>query len=130
MIVDQRDASEHGPRLSGPEYDRRIVALHSGLPPRLGRNQQTELRRVELELSIDYRLGVDFPADRRDQLWAVAQRIERRRLRLIFRYLMRRLRPHGTEMGAADMAGYLVQEYSRVLNETELEAFLGDEMVN
>jgi hypothetical protein len=116
----------HGPRLSGEEYDRRVVRIHEGRPPVPSRDEDRELRRAELDLAIDHRLGRDFPAERREQLWQVAQDVERRRLRLIGKHLLGRLlrrREPGPEKAANRLAGWMVDRYAEVLDERELEAF-------
>lgn len=71
---------EHGPRLSVEEYERRVVALHEGGPAMPTRDEDLRLRRAEFELAVDHRLGVKFPAVRRERLWAAQQRMERRKL--------------------------------------------------
>lgn len=121
------DELGHGPRLSGREYDRRIVRLHEAQSERPSREEDRELRRRELDLKIDHRLGRDFPSERREALWDVAQRVERRRPLLLARHLLRRLWPMGLERGAADLADYMIDEYAKVLTPQELEAFLGDD---
>ncbi len=116
----------HGSRISDEEYDRRVVELYSELPPVPTREQDTRVRRQELELAIDHRLGKDFSRDRRDALWALQQRVERRRMRLMSRHLVRWLLPGAVPRGANRLAGYLVDEYARELNRAELESFFGD----
>ena len=116
----------HGRRLSDEEYDRKVVALYSGLPPVATRQQDKCVRRHELDLAIDHRLGIDFPRDRRDALWAIQQRVERRRIRLMFGYLVRWLMPGAVSRGANRLAGYLVDEYAKELNHAELESFFDD----
>jgi hypothetical protein len=117
----------HGPRLTDEEYDRKVVELYRGLPPVPTREQDTRIRRQELELAIDHRLGKDFPRDRRDALWVIQQRVERRRKRLMFRHLVRSLLPGGVSRGANRLAGYLVDEYAKELNQAELKSFFGEE---
>jgi len=114
----------YGPRLTDEEYEKRIVALQSELPSRPSQEEDRAARRRQLELAIDHRLGRDFPADRREALWEVQQRIEKRRLRLAFRYLLRRLAPRLLARGAHSLAGYAVDEYAAVLTEPELRRFL------
>src|SRR5580704_10542882 len=82
---------DYGPRLTDEEYERQILSLHQTLPPLPSPDQDREARRQELELAIDHRLGRGFPRDRRSALWAVQQHIERKRLRLGIKYLLRRL---------------------------------------
>lgn len=119
----------YGPRLTGEEYDRRIVALHSGLPPVPSREQDRRIRRAALDLAVDHRLGRDFPRDRRDALWAVQERLERKRIKLMGAYLLKRLFGKSMARQARGLAGYVVDQYATVLNSSELEAFFGAEEV-
>lgn len=116
----------HGPRISDEEYDRRIVDLYTGVPEAPSCAQQTRLRRHELDLTIDHRLGCAFPQDRRDALWAIQQRVEKQRVRLMLRHLFRRLLPGALERGAQGLAGYLVDEYAKILSPGELESYFGE----
>jgi hypothetical protein len=83
-------APEHGPKLSAEEYERRIVALYADGPAMPDREEDLRLRRAEFELAIDHRLGVAFPADRRDRLWAAQQGVDRRRAWYLFKGLFAR----------------------------------------
>ena len=87
-------------------------------------DQERALRRGELELSIDYRLGRNFPPDRRAALWEVQQRIEKRRLRLALGHLWRRFFSMLLQRDAGAMAAFAADEYSKVLSEPELRRFL------
>ena len=60
--------TDHGARLTADEYQERICSLYetSNLGSVKGRYLAAK---SEFSLSIDFRLGVDFPQDRRDQLW-------------------------------------------------------------
>jgi hypothetical protein len=119
----------YGPRLGDDEYDRRVVALHTGLPAAPDREQRRRVRRAELELAIDHRLGRDFPRERREALWAVAERIERHRLRLFLGHLLRRLFPAALARAGQRMASFVVAEYATVLRPEELEAYFGADEV-
>ena len=113
----------HGPRLTDEEYERRIIELHRGLPPMPTKDQDREVRRRELDLAIDHRLGRDFPAERRKALWAVQQRVEKKRLRLGVKYLLRNLFATNLARDAQGLAGYMVDEYAKVLTKPELKSF-------
>ncbi len=115
--------NDHGPRLDDEEYDRRVVDLHEGLPPVPGREQDRKVRRAELELAIDHRLGRDFPAERRERLWQVMQEVERRRLRLVGRYLLGRVFHRRPARSANRLAGWMVDHFAEVLDPRELESF-------
>ena len=81
----------YGLRLTDEEYEKRIVELHRGLPPMPTDEQDRQVRRMALDLAIDHRLGCDFPPERRESLWAVQQRVEKKRLWLALKYPFRRL---------------------------------------
>ncbi len=114
---------KYGPRLSDEEYDRRIIELHRDLPPLPTQDQERQVRRLELDLAIDHRLGCDFPQARREALWAIQQKVEKRRLWLALKYPLRRFFAKGLARDAQGLAGYLVDEYAKVLTEAELRAF-------
>ena len=116
---------DHGVCLSGEEYDKRIVDLHENLPPTLSPNMERQVRRQEMDIAIDYRLGCNFPKHRRDQLWEVQEQLEKRRVRLMFKYLFRRFFSKVLARRAQDLAGYLVDEYAKVLSREELEKYFG-----
>lgn len=119
-----QEAPDYGPRLTDAEYERRLFELHRSLPPMPTRAQDAEVRRRELEIAIDHRLGRDFPAERRAALWAVQRGIDKKRLRLALRHLVRRLFPRHLVRGAQALAGYAVDEYAKVLSGPELRRFL------
>ena len=118
---------DYGPRLSDVEYDRKIVELYDKSPSRTTKDQERHLIRQELELKIDYRLGQNFPRNRREQLWRVQQRIEQRRLWFGVRYMLRQIIRRSETTEAQQLAAGVVKEYTKVLNQTELYFFLGDD---
>jgi hypothetical protein len=118
-----REELNHGPRLSDGEYEKRIVELHRGLPPMPTEAQDRRVRRMALDLAVDHRLGCDFPRERRELLWAVQQRVEKRRLWLAFTYPFRKFFTKSLARGAQGLAGYLVDEYAKVLTPAELKSF-------
>jgi hypothetical protein len=85
--------------------------------------EDRQVRRTELNLAIDHRLGRDFPPERRELLWAIQQRVEKRRLWLALKYPFRRLFAKSLARGAQGLAGYLVDEYAEVLTKAELKSF-------
>lgn len=115
----------HGLRLTDEEYEKRIIELHRGLPPMPTEEQDIQVRRMALDLSIDHRLGRDFPQERRELLWAIQQRVEKRRLWLALKYPFRRLFAKSLARGAQGLAGYLVDEYAGVLTQAEIKSFFG-----
>lgn len=119
----------HGPRLTRQEYERRIVELYRGLPPSPSRRLQDDTQRRELDLTIDYRLGRNFPQHRRENLWHIQQRIEKRRMSLLYHWLLRFLSPKRLNRGAERIAQFVVDEYAKELTPQELEAYFGQEEV-
>jgi len=119
------EVSDHGPRLTDEEYERRIIEIHRGLPPLPTEEQDRLVRRMELDLAIDHRLGRGFPQERRELLWAIQQRVEKKRLRLALTYPFRWLFAKRLARGAQGLADYLVDEYAKVLTQTELRTFFG-----
>ena len=117
-------ALDYGPRLSDEEYDRKIVELHRGLPPLPSEEQDREVRRRELELAIEHRLGRDFPAARRRQLFDVQRRLEKPRSGSAFRYLLGRLMPKYLVRHARFLADDTVDAYAKVLSRPELMRLL------
>jgi hypothetical protein len=115
----------HGPRLSDEEYEKRIIELHRDLPPMPTEEQDRQVRRMALDLAVDHRLGRDFPPERRASLWAVQQRVEKKRLWLALTYPFRRFFAKSLARSAQGLAGYLVDEYAKVLTKAELNSFFG-----
>lgn len=117
----------HGPRLSQREYEKRIVALYTGLPPSPGKEQEARIRRQELDLTIDHRLGRNFPQARRDVLWEIQQRVEKKRARLTLSWLTRLVSGKLLYRRANKVAQFVVDEYAKVLTPEELHAYFGKE---
>lgn len=116
---------DHGPVLSDEEYEKRIFALYDALPPMPSVDAERELRQRELDVLIDHRLGVRFPRDRRDALWAAQEHIETRRTRLGIETLARALLPPRLQPKTSRLARFAIDEYAKVLTSDELERFLG-----
>ena len=117
----------HGPRLTGEEYDRRITKLYCDLPPAPTKEQEVEVKRQELNLAVDHRLGQDFPLSRREALWAIQQRVEKKHIKLMFKHFLKRFFAKSLAHDAQGLAGYLVAEYAKELSQSELEAYFGKE---
>jgi len=118
-----QDEIDYGPQLASGEYDRRLIELQRSLPAMPTKKQDRAARRSALDLAVDARLGVRFPKERRDALWAIQERVEKRRLRLVFRYLLSRLSPRVFSRSAEGLAEYLMSEYAKVLTPGELQRF-------
>lgn len=119
--------ADHGPILSDDEYEKRIFELYDSLPPMPSVDAERELRRRELDVLIDHRLGVGFPRERRDALWMAQEHIHKRRTRLGFAFLARAILPPRLQPRASRLARFAIDEYAKVLTKEELERFIGDE---
>ena len=115
----------HGPRISEEEYEKRIAEIYTELPSEPSRAQESAARRQELESTIDHRLGLDFPRARRESLWEIQRHIERRHLRFAIEYFVWRLLSQRIPARAGALAGGVVKQYAKVLNQRELEMFFG-----
>ncbi len=115
---------DFGPCISDEEFQRQIADLYAGMPPVPSRVEDVRLRRRELDLRIDHRLGCEFPAERREALWLAQQQIERQRLQNMGRAFLANLLPAGRRAVAGSMSRFLVKAYRGVLSPPELERFL------
>lgn len=111
---------EFGERLTRQEYQRRSLALHRSSEAIPSFAEERVRRRAEFELNIDHRLGIAFPAERREALWQVQRKLDRRRgWHLVFGALTRPSDP------SAVMTRALIRGFSTVLNSNELRALVG-----
>lgn len=114
---------DHGPRLTVEEYERRVVDMYRDGPAMPDRVEELRLRRAEFDLRIDHRLGQDFPAARREQLWAAQQRFDKRRVWHLFNGLL----SPGIFKQGSDVSGpltaALIAAYAQVLDAAELQQF-------
>ncbi len=116
----------YGARLSLDEYERRLVALQSNAPPSPSRAERARLGRAELDLFIDYRLGTAFPGDRRQALWAAQREVRRQWPFVLVGHLLRRLLPNRQSVVRLGPPGFMRRLYARILDEEDLDQFLGD----
>lgn len=123
-MPDSAPAGLHGRRLTMREYEAGIVALHER-----GTLSDEQIRRCELDLAVDLRLGVDFPRERRELLWQMQQRVGSRPWDLVGSWVAGLLSRRWLERRGARAAQRLVQIYATVLDPQELRDFLGEEMV-
>ena len=108
---------DHGPRLTQAEYERRISALNASSPAMPTREQEEALRLAEMSLLIDYHLGLDFPAERRERVLQEHRKSNRRFLwRLLGSVLEHPFSP------TDGLARAQVRSFSRLLDDEELAA--------
>lgn len=116
--------TSYGERINEREYRRRVLALYEG--PQHSKNTHqsaTSLRRRELDLTIDHRLGADFPRERREALWKAQQRLHRRKLPTLMMSFISKA--FGSQRPIEEPLYELVlREYGRVLSPSELSAMV------
>lgn len=117
-------AVEFGRRISGEEYDRRVAELYNGVPAVPDEKLDLELRRRELDLQIDHRLGVEFPVERRKRLFEVQRELDRVGPVSLLRYALGLVMPWFLLRHSRLLARDTVRAYAKVLSEEELRQFL------
>ncbi|WP_460415295.1 hypothetical protein [Pseudomonas sp. microsymbiont 2] len=103
------------------------MALYQRQADVAGDGDDTLVRRRELDLTIDHKLGVDFPGPRRERLWQIQQRVERKRLRLLAHSLLANLLPVIARRRANAIAGFVEQAYAQELDAQEMADYFGDD---
>lgn len=116
---------DYGPRLTQAEYQKAITDLYRNPPSVSTEEWERTVHRQELNLTIDHRLGRNFPQERRDALWSIEEKVEKRRFRLAFKYLLRRLFAKQIVRDVQGLAGFLVDEYAKVLTPAEFQQYFG-----
>ena len=106
-------------RLTQQEFEESIANLYQT------EYDESILQRRELELTIDHRLGTEFPIDRREQLWEVCQNIERSRLRFAVKWLTNVLTSRLRRRQSTKLAQVVIDEYAKVLTTQELIMYFG-----
>lgn len=112
----------HGRRLSLREYEAGITALHSNVPANPDVATRKRLAAAELDLLIDYRLGVQFPAERRTALHRIHQHYQKRLSRQLLLFFSHWLLEHGQHR----IATRLLRDFAHVLTHDEFLAFFDD----
>lgn len=113
---------DYGRKLTQQEFEQAVVDLYDHARSKRSGYEGDHIRRRELNLTIDHRLGVDFPLGRRDALWRAQQQVEQERLRFAARTL---LAPIVVRLGANRLAKLVLKQYAQVLTVDELRAFFG-----
>jgi hypothetical protein len=117
---------DYGPLLSGPEFDKRVTELYLALPDNPSAADAQEVRRAEFDLMIDRRLGLHFPAARREALWEVNIKMSRHPLRLFLAWQVGRILPRLLAVATRRVASKVIDEYRTVLAPEELKFFFGE----
>jgi len=108
----------YGERLTRAEYERRVIALHTEAHSAAGLDEASK-RRADLNLLIDFHLGVEFPTSRRSALWGAQDALQSHRgWHLVLGLIAHPRDPMAT------MAKKQVRAFAEVLNKQELKALL------
>jgi len=120
--------SKYSPRLSEQEYEQGIAELYKqaaeGQLSAAPQNPDNIIKEKEFQLTIDYRLGINFPAEKREALWKAKERAEMQKLRLIGKYFKVSLKKRAFADGMQIMLERMMEEFSKVLTPDELNAFM------
>jgi hypothetical protein len=120
----------HAGRMSEEEYMERVSGLFEKV---LAESAATEseaillerYRDAEFDLNVEYRLGPDFPVERRKALRAAYQRVQERAEELKKKYLSGNLKEKEfVDLMQAATAG-MAEAYGSVLTPEEMTAFFG-----
>lgn len=120
--------SKYGPCLTSEEYQRAVVALYQHaaegrLPAAMGDIEQA-IKDAEFNLQIDYKLGCDFPAERRQALLAAKHRAEKSRLGLVRRFIRKAIQKRQFAGAMQLWLEHLTEEFAKTLSPEELAAFM------
>lgn len=110
---------DHGPRITEKEYEQGITSLYERSSTDASKTEKLSTLRKELDLTIDYRLGVNFPKDRRQKLWDIRRKTDASIAKnLVFAFSRSLL-----EYFTANLANKFLKEYREVLSEKEFNQF-------
>lgn len=110
--------TKFGERLTLQQYEERVLSLHMGKSPAEQVATEIKVRRQELDLKVDFHLGVAFPSDRRQALWEQQCRLDKRWLLSLVGALL----AHPTDP-LFGMFRDQIRGFARVLNRAELATF-------
>ncbi len=114
---------DYGPTISDDEYIERMTELHETKMPVYDDANYEYIQKAELSITIDHRLGICFPYDRRDDLWNAQNNIQKKKIRLFFLLLL-------TILGFDRLGRVVYEEFSKVLSPDEMMQFFGHEFYN
>ncbi len=117
---------DYGKKLTGEEYDREVIRLHVELPPVPIQKVEYKTECSEMDLWIDYKLGVDFPEEKRVKLWEIQKEVKRKLYRLIPKYYFLKLFRKCIDKDINDLTKYLYREFKTVLTQEEFNEYFRD----
>jgi hypothetical protein len=122
-------SSSYGPCLSKEEYIQKLAELQeqnatlmaSGETPESIAERNTA---QELELHIDFRLGVNFPEEKRVYMRRLHHDIQLRKEELVTRLSTGKLTRESFVTAMQKLTKSMAKEYAKILNTEELQMFL------
>lgn len=126
--MNQDPLSKYGPRLSSDEYQQAVADLYRRAAESQaaagGGDVEQAIKDAEFNLVIDYRLGRNFPAERRQALLEAKRAAEKQRLRLVGRFIRKSIRDREFASGMQVWLEQLADAFSQILSPEELDAFM------
>lgn len=108
----------HGPKMGLEEYMSKITSIPR---PDIESPEQTrEIRHAEISLLIDHKLGVDFPSDRRQDVFDVIDRYDQKHLLHVAHAVVTKPWDPLSKLGSV-----MAKKLSKVFTSDELEQYLG-----
>lgn len=112
------------------EYMKRVSSLFEKIRAESAANEEEETlfkryRDAEFDLTVEYRLGPDFPTERREALRAVYQQVQNHTEELRKKYLSGDLQKQEFVDLMQSSTADTVKKYATVLTQEEIAAFFG-----
>lgn len=131
--------NKYGRCLTTREFEIAVSKLHSEhsaswKTPGMPTNKEEECYvRAERELLMDYKLGLDFPRERRETMHAAWAEVDTKRLSLFFKpaltSLFKSRKPSYDEVAQDNnvLVDFIVKKFGDVLDKEDVARLLGDE---
>lgn len=113
----------YGPCLDKRTYMQAVLALYQEASRHPSKASELQRRRAEMNLSIDHKLGVDFPASRREAMWAAHRRVDRKLVPLVILGYLKRVFGAKTPV-EEPLFRSVMRELRTVLSPEEMTIFL------
>ena len=118
-----------GPRLSEAKYTQKLFELYerSAIAVKTEKTSESVTERnamQELELHIDYKLGVSFPEEKRALIRALHRKVQQCRKDIVASLTSGEMSTDSFATEMEQLQQWMVQDYSEILNTGELKSFL------
>lgn len=120
----------HNKRMNEKEYMERISRLYENIRAESTANEDEETlfkryRDAEFDLTVEYRLGPDFPAERREALRAIYQQVHIQTEELRKKYMSGDLQKQEFVSRMQALTAEMVEKFAGVLTQEEMTAYFG-----